>query len=248
MLKNKNIVVLGGLGRIGFGCVEEILKNEGKVLIVDKINNNKKIKLNKNVELINLDLLKLKNIDKVINIAKKKFNIIDGFINAFYPKSKKWGTKFEKLELKYLQEDINNQLSIPIIINQKFIKFFLKQGFGNIVNIASIQGTNNPKFNHYRNLKMSSPIEYSAIKAATISYSRYLAKYYMKNKIRINTVSPGGIVDNQPLLFQNRYKQDCGSKGLLDSKDISSTIIFLLSDQSKFINGQNIIVDDGWSL
>jgi len=95
---------------------------------------------------------------------------------------------------------------------------------------------------------MSSPIEYSAVKAATISYSKYLAKYYIKNNIRINTVSPGGIVDDQPMLFQKRYKSDCGSKGLLEGKDISSTIIFLLSENSKYINGQNIIVDDGWSL
>jgi NAD(P)-dependent dehydrogenase (short-subunit alcohol dehydrogenase family) len=48
--------------------------------------------------------------------------------------------------------------------------------------------------------------------------------------------------------FKKRYKQSCLSKGLLNSEDLIGTIIFLLSDDSKYINGQNIIVDDGWSL
>ena len=66
--------------------------------------------------------------------------------------------------------------------------------------------------------------------------------------INFNCVSPGGIFDNQPRKFVERYKKDCLSKGLLDAKDILGSIIFLLSDSSKFINGQNIIIDDGWSL
>ena len=200
MLSNKSIIVLGGLGRIGSACVKDILNNKGKVVIVDKIKNNNKntiIQNNKNLHILNLDILKKNCIDKVINFTNKKFGKIDGFVNAFYPKSKQWGTKFEDLDLKYLKEDIVNQLAIPIIISQKIILFFINQGFGNLINISSIQGVSNPKFDHYKNLNMVSPIEYSAIKSATISYSKYIAKYYKKKNIRINIVSPGGIEDNQ---------------------------------------------------
>lgn len=251
MLDNKTILVLGGCGRIGFACVEDILKNNGQVVLVDKLVK-KNIKIvngnNNNLLLINQNILKKNSMDKIIISAKKKFGKIDGCVNAFYPKSKKWGAKFENLEIKYLKEDIFNQLAIPIMISQKLILFFLKQGFGNIVNISSIQGSSNPKFHHYNKLNMVSPIEYSAIKSATISYSKYLAKFYKKKNIRVNIISPGGIDDKQPAIFKKRYKSECNSKGLLDGKDIASSISFLLSDNSNFINGQNIIVDDGWSL
>ena len=114
--------------------------------------------------------------------------------------------------------------------------------------ISSIQGVMAPKFHHYRNLNMTSPIEYSAAKAGIISLTRYLSKYIQNKNLRINCVSPGGIYDNQNKIFAKRYKNDCVSKGLLDAKDLCHTIKFLISDDSKYIRGQNIIIDDGWSL
>ena len=71
----------------------------------------------------------------------------------------------------------------------------------NLVLISSIQGIQAPKFEHYKNLNMNSPIEYSAIKSGIISITKYLSKYYRNKNIRINCVSPGGIKDNQPRLF-----------------------------------------------
>ena len=95
---------------------------------------------------------------------------------------------------------------------------------------------------------MSSPIEYSAVKAGVISITKYLSKYYRNKNIRVNCISPGGIEDNQPSLFKKRYKLSCNSKGLLSAKDVSNSIKFLLSDETKYFNGQNLVVDDGWSL
>ena len=95
---------------------------------------------------------------------------------------------------------------------------------------------------------MVSPIEYSAIKSGVISITKYLAKYLKNSNIRVNCISPGGIIDGQPKSFIEKYKDSCLSKGMLDSYDISGALIFLLSNKSSYINGQNIIVDDGWSL
>ena len=95
---------------------------------------------------------------------------------------------------------------------------------------------------------MTSPIEYSAIKSGIISITKYLSKYYRNKNIRVNCVSPGGIKDNQPIEFIKKYKQSCNSKGLLNGEDISKVISFLISDESKYITGQNLIIDDGWSL
>ena len=105
-----------------------------------------------------------------------------------------------------------------------------------------------PKFEHYKNTKMISPVEYSAIKSGIISITKYLAKYYKKKGLRINCVSPGGIYSGQPKNFIKKYKNSCNSKGLLEGKDVSNLIKFLLSEDSKYITGQNLIIDDGWSL
>ena len=95
---------------------------------------------------------------------------------------------------------------------------------------------------------MSSPIEYSAIKSGIISITKYLAKYYAKNNLKINCISPGGIKNSQPNKFVKNYKKHCNSKGLLNSDDVVNTINFLLSKKSNAISGQNIIIDDGYSL
>ena len=95
---------------------------------------------------------------------------------------------------------------------------------------------------------MHSPIEYSAIKSGIIAVSRYLSKYYKNKNIRINCISPGGIKDNQPQLFIKKYRKSCNSKGLLEGRDISKLIVFLLSDESKYISGQNLVINDGWTL
>jgi NAD(P)-dependent dehydrogenase (short-subunit alcohol dehydrogenase family) len=66
--------------------------------------------------------------------------------------------------------------------------------------------------------------------------------------VRVNCISPGGILDRQPEAFLEAYKSYCNEKGMLDPQDISSTLIFLLSDASRYITGQNLIVDDGFTL
>ena len=72
-----------------------------------------------------------------------------------------------------------------------------------------------------------------------------MAKYFKKKNIRVNSISVGGIFDHQPESFLEKYKEFCLNKGMLSVKDISETLIFLLSSNSNYINGQNIIVDDG---
>ena len=95
---------------------------------------------------------------------------------------------------------------------------------------------------------MTSPIEYSAIKSGIISITKWLAKYYKNKNIRVNCISPGGILDNQNVNFINKYRDSCCNKGLLNADEIASVVVYLLSENAYSINGQNIIIDDGWSL
>ena len=170
-------------------------------------------------------------------------------IHCAYPVTKDWGQVIEKINPKSLKINLFNHLGVSILVAKQFINYFLKKKIkGRIIFISSIMGVRSPKFENYRGLKMTSPAEYSVIKSGIISLTSYLAKLYKKKNILVNCISPGGIKNNQPNKFIQRYKESCGSKGLLDNEDAIGSIIFLLSDSSKYINGQNIIVDDGWSL
>jgi NAD(P)-dependent dehydrogenase (short-subunit alcohol dehydrogenase family) len=248
----KTIIVTGGAGRIGSALAADLVKHGHKVLLGD-IDNSKLLKIkkklnSKNIEIFQGDLTTKNNIDRFIKFGVKKFKNIHAAVHCSYPTSKKWGARLEDLEEIHLKNDLQNQLGGSIIFSQRIMKYFLKQKKGNLILISSIQGIQAPKFNHYKNLNMTSPIEYSAIKSGIISITKYLSKYYKNKNIRINCVSPGGIKDNQPKLFTKRYRQSCNSKGLLDGEDISKLILFLLSDKSKYITGQNLVIDDGWSL
>ena len=92
------------------------------------------------------------------------------------------------------------------------------------------------------------PVEYAAIKSGLIHLTKYMAKYFKGKNIRVNTISLGGIEDKQPESFLRAYKEFCLNKGMLNAKDISGTVLFLLSDLSEYVNGQNIVVDDGFTL
>ncbi len=105
-----------------------------------------------------------------------------------------------------------------------------------------------PKFENYEGTNMDSPLEYSIIKSGINHMTRWMAKYLANTGIRVNAIAPGGILDNQPQSFLEKYAKCCTSKGMLNSEDINGTLIYLLSDMSKYVNGQVIIVDDGWGL
>ena len=237
-LINKVIIVTGSNGRIGSQVVKDLME-EGAVVISCDIK--KPAKTLKNF--FKFDITNHKSTKNFLNYKK-----IDGLIHCAYPKTKDWGEAFENLKYKSLSQNLSIQLGGSILLSQQIIKIFKKQGYGNLILLSSIQGIAAPKFEHYKGTKMSSPIEYGAIKSGIISITKYLAKFVRNSKIRVNCVCPGGILDYQPVKFLEAYKKSCNSKGMLNPKDVSNAIIFLCSNSSEYINGQNIIVDDGWSL
>ena len=242
-LNNKVIIVTGCNGRIGTQVVKDLIKRNAKVVLCDLKKPKKKHK-----NFFKLDITNEKKTDQFLKIINRKYKKIDCLIHCAYPKTKDWGTNFEKLKFESLSKNLSLQLGGSILLSKQIIKIFKKQNYGNLIFISSIQGVSAPKFEHYKGTKMTSPIEYTAIKSGIISITKYLAKFVRNTKIRVNCVSPGGILDNQPSNFLKAYRTSCNSKGMLSPNDISNTIVFLCSEQSNYINGQNIIIDDGWTL
>jgi len=246
MLKDKVIVIIGANGLLGKEFIKACLKNNAKIIASDIVEN-LEIEI-KDLEYIRCDITNKNSILDLINFSKEKFKKVDAVVNSAYPRNKNYGRKFEEVEYEDFCKNINLHLGGYFLVSQQFAEFFKSQGYGNIINIASIYGVIPPRFEIYEDTDMSMPIEYNVIKHSVISMSKYIAKYYKGCNIRINCISPGGILNNQPKEFLEKYNSYALNKGMLDKQDISGTLLFLLSDLSKNINGQNIVVDDGWSL
>ncbi|CAM1341412.1 oxidoreductase [Tenacibaculum amylolyticum] len=251
-LKNKVIVVTGGAGLLGRRFCEMIINNGGTAIIAEYNTSSAeevRNKINsKNLFVEELNIISKKSIEDLIDRLHLKFNKIDAIVNSAYPRNKNYGKHFFDVEYEDFCENLGMNLGGYFLTSQLFAKYFYKQGFGNIVNISSIYGVIAPRFQIYENTDMTTPVEYAAIKSGLIHLTKYMAKYLKGKKIRVNAISLGGLKDNQPQSFLSAYKEFCLNKGMLNANDISGTLLYLLSDLSEYVNGQNLVVDDGFTL
>ena len=256
MLDNQIIFIVGGLGLLGKAFSKGVVENGAKLIIGEletKENiqrfNDLKQKLNSNtIEFIPFDINSESSVKKGFETLFESHTQIDAVVNTSYPRNKNFGNDFLDVDIKDFNENINLHLGGYFLTSQIAIKHFLKQGSGNLINIASIYGVIAPKFEIYKSTELTTPVEYSAIKSGIIHLNKYFSKYLKGKNIRVNCISPGGIINNHSDIFKENYNRHTLNKGMLDSSDLTGTLIYLLSDMSTFINGQNIIIDDGFTL
>ncbi len=256
MLNNKVVVITGGAGLIGKEFVKAVVENNGIAIIADineviglevKESLSKELDT-KNIDFIKIDITSKESLTKCINYLDDKYGRIDALVNNAYPRNKNYGKHFFDVGYNDFVENLGLNLGGYFTTSQQFALYFKKQGYGNIVNISSIYGVVAPRFEIYDGTDMTTPVEYAAIKSGLIHLTKYMAKYFQGMNIKVNTLSPGGIFNRQPEPFLNKYKEKCLNKGMLDNSDLKGTLVYLLSDMSKFVNGQNIVVDDGFCL
>jgi NAD(P)-dependent dehydrogenase (short-subunit alcohol dehydrogenase family) len=256
MLTGKVVVITGGSGLLGVEFVKNIVRNKGVAIIADidkdsALDIEKVISRELNTTLVDsveLDITSSESIEKAISYLDNKYGKIDALVNNAYPRNKEYGKHFFDVDYKNFVENVGMNLGGYFITSQLFSKYFKNQGYGNIVNISSIYGVVAPKFEIYNNTDMTVPVEYAAIKSGLIHLTKYMAKYFKGMGIRVNSLSPGGVLDSQPKSFLNQYNNQCLSKGMLDKADLNGTLLYLLSDMSQYVNGQNIVIDDGFSI
>jgi NAD(P)-dependent dehydrogenase (short-subunit alcohol dehydrogenase family) len=262
LLQNRVIIIAGGFGLIGQSFVEACLENGANVLIADiKMDEKSKIFLDSLSKrfgenkacFIQFDITSKDSIQVLIQKSKEIHSQIDAFVNTTYPRNKNYGQVFEEVSFSDFCENCNLHLGGYFLTSQQFALFFKEQGFGHIINVSSIYGVIPPRFDIYDGIenhgkKMTMPVEYAPIKSGIIMLTKYMARYFAFSNVRFNCISPGGVFANQPEEFVKRYNKYALSKGMIDAKDLNGTLVYLLSDLSQVVNGQNIIVDDGWTL
>lgn len=241
ILKDKVIIVTGGSGLLGKAFINE-LKQEGAITI------NADISVSTDLALGNyrVDITKAEDISNAVEEIFQYFGRIDGLVNNAYPRTKDWGAKFEDIKPESWSLNVEMQMNSYFVFCQEVLKKMDLQASGSIVNIASIYGVVGNDFSVYEGTSMTSAAAYSAIKGGIINFTRFLASYYGKRGIRVNTVSPGGIFDHQNPIFVANYNKKVPMGRMGNPDDIAPSVAFLLSEKSQYITGHNLIVDGGW--
>ncbi|WP_027327689.1 oxidoreductase [Helicobacter pametensis] len=258
LLQNKVIVITGGAGLIGRSISQAIIQQGGTVVIAD-ISEELGLKVQTEIDptrsrslFVTMDITSQANITQTIEKIHQHYGRIDALVNNAYPRTKNWGkNNFYHFDFEDFCENMRLQLGGYVLTSQQFALYFKNQGFGNIVSMSSIMGVYAPKFENYEGTDMDSVIDYSIIKAGINHMTRWMAKYLANTGIRVNAIAPGGIYNQahpQPQSFLEKYRKCCTSKGMMNPDDLNGTLIYLLSDMSACVNGQILVVDDGWGL
>ncbi|WP_312922326.1 oxidoreductase [Stutzerimonas nitrititolerans] len=259
-MNSKLVVITGGAGRIGSVFARAVAENFGKAVIADideefgrkTISNIVESTADKSIVdrifFKEVDISSHESVAQLVSDLRKEHSKIDALVNNAYPRNKNYGKSFFEINSNDFSDFLTLHLGGYFNISQHFIRLFLEQGYGNIINISSIQGVAAPAFETYEGTAMHSPVEYTVAKHGLIGMTKYMAKMFKKEGIRVNAISPGGILAGQPERFLMQYKKRCGTKGMLDSSDLTGALLYLLSDASKYMTGQNLIVDDGFGL
>jgi NAD(P)-dependent dehydrogenase (short-subunit alcohol dehydrogenase family) len=243
--RDKTVLITGANGVLGKELTEVFLKLESKLILIDK-----KIKKNsnKNIKIISLDFTNTEVLEKVLKKEKSKIKKLDFIINnaAYTGSNINWIKPLNFQTYKDWRNAHKVNLDSAFIISKILSKILIKNK-GKIINIGSIFSDLVPNFSNYKGTKMNSPAAYSVSKNSLLHLTKWQASYFAPN-VNVNMISPGGIFRNQNKKFQKKYINSTPLNRMCFEEDIIYLILFLLSDMSKYITGQNLFVDGGYSI
>lgn len=253
---NRNIIITGGLGSLGLKLSKLFYDSGANIIITDKyeqssVRNKLKIFSNKKkFTYVKCDLSLMEERNFFYKNVKKKLKKIDILINNAALTGDSLGKSSKNFlsqnsDLWHKEIDVNLVSVIEII--QNFRKLLTISKKPSVINIASIYGFTAPKFKIYKNSKFSSPIGYSVSKGGLIQLTKWFASF-LSPKIRVNCISPGGILRKQNKNFIKNYSNETLLKRMATEDDVIGGIVFFASESSQYITGHNLIIDGGWSI
>lgn len=196
--------------------------------------------------------------DQILETYKR----VDVIINSVTAKHNDFYLPFDEVSLEGWEIGLRGNLTVPFIVCKTFINQLCEQRSGSIINISSVYGLvgNDQSIYEGSNLheiyvKDSPDITqiyshgvYNAAKGGLNNFTRYLAAYYGKYNVRVNTISPGGIEypkENETFLKKYGAKTPLGRKA--KKNEINGAVIYLASDASSYVTGHNLVVDGGFT-
>jgi len=252
VLKGKTAVVTGGAGLIG-GEVVTALAQAGSHVILADIDKKKGTFLtdelkgnNLNVDFHYFDITDIENLQKNITYIVNQFGYINIWVNTAYPRTPDWGNKVEDVSADSWRRNVDMHLN-AYAMTSKYVAEGMKARGGTIINFGSVYGVLGGDFSIYEGTEMTLPMAYAAIKGGIVNLGRYMASYFGKYNVRINTICPGGVFNEQNPVFVDNYSKKTPLKRMAQPEEVASVVLFLASDAASYITGATIMVDGGWS-
>ena len=272
-LKDKTAIITGGTGLLGSVYTHSLLSLGASVIVIDKkIDKTKFIKnlvkeynltkeiINK-IKFVKCDITNKKQIDKSFKKIRSNLKNLKVLINnASLVKQvgnddlRDTYKPFLQMKQKDWEDFFSVDLTGTLLVTQKCIPFLQKNGGGSIINISSTYGILSPDQRIYESLspknskqKIEKPIGYSISKSGVLNMTRFLATKFAEDKIRVNTLTLGGVYDNNPKTFVKSYSNKTPLRRMADKNEYAGPIIFLATDASSYMTGSNLVVDGGWS-
>src|SRR5574339_568476 len=158
---------------------------------------------------------------------------------------------FEDYPLDLWNSALNVNLTGMFLVTQACVKPMLAQGRkGSIINICSTYWLNGPDQRIY--IKDSTrvafkPVYYTVTKAGVMGFTKYLAAYYAETEIRVNALTPGGVFNNHEDYFVKNYSAKTILGRMAKKDEMNGALLFLASDASSYMTGNNVVVDGGWT-
>ena len=261
-LANKVVVVTGGAGLLGQVFCQALVDVGAHVAIVDldlasaetaakKINKSDSQK----VVAFESDITSPESVTQMVANVVKQLGRIDVLVNNAASKGSSLDAFFESFEdysLKTWREVMSVNIDGLFLVAQAVGKQMKKQGGGSIIQTSSIYGVVAPDQRIYEGSEfngrpINTPAVYSASKSAVNGLTSYLSTYWASSKIRVNSLTPGGIASGQNSEFNKKYSNRVPLGRMGEASELVGALIYLASDASSYVTGQNLIVDGGLS-
>jgi NAD(P)-dependent dehydrogenase (short-subunit alcohol dehydrogenase family) len=260
-IQNKVVVITGCAGNLGAEYARFLLESGAKVFGIDLAEEsrifNLKSKYENNFYFFKGDITSKISMLKALNECLEYFKKIDVLINNAAidspPNSKNnENCKFENFREDTWDKVMEVNLKGPFICSQVFGTEMSINSGGSIINISSIYGILSPDQSLYEYIRdegvdFFKPISYSVSKSGIINMTRYLAVYWAKKNVRVNTLTIAGVENNQDPRFISNYTNRIPVGKMASKEDYNGAILFLASSASSYMTGSNLVIDGGWS-
>lgn len=265
-IDGKVIIITGGAGLIGRRHTEAVLEGGGIPVLLD-IFEEPLLKVKEQfeaqyegavVETFVTDITKSEKLEVIRDTLLEKYGHIDGLINnaANNPKmeggSKNMGAiQFHNLPLSIWNDDMAVGLTGAFLCAQVFGTVMEKQGAGVVINVASDYGIISPDQRIYRKEgvpeeeQIIKPISYSVVKHGLIGMTKYLATYWAKKGVRVNTLCPASLENGQDPEFIEKISNLIPMGRMSKPEEYPATVLYMLSEASSYMTGATVLLDGG---
>jgi 2-deoxy-D-gluconate 3-dehydrogenase len=265
-LSGRVAIVTGGVGLLGTEFCKTLAEAGASIAVVDLNSASASgmadtlTKSGYNAQAFAADITKPESVNAMVENVLSAFGRIDILVNSaaldpkFDPDAVKKGITpgaFEDYPLDQWNAALNVNLTGMFLVTQACVKPMIAQGKkGSIINICSTYGLNGPDQRIYikdGERVAFKPVYYTVTKAGVLGFTKYLAAYYAGTDIRVNALTPGGVFNNHEEYFVKNYSAKTIIGRMAKKDEMNGALLFLASDASSYMTGNNVVVDGGWT-